>query len=371
MSNFAENVANKILDALSKFYENDKRIKIVSAHISGISYENIGDSGLSFLNDIAKDGKFTVYTTVNPMGADIYNNAFSLSETFIAKQKEIAEIYLRMGAVDSFTCTPYDYFSLPKRGSHVSWAESSAVVYGNSFLKLFTNKESALSALASSILGETIYSDLHIKENRKITLAFKYKDEINELILGLLIYHIGREVEKPFAIKLYEKLSSLEKKASAAALGTISNVSLFSTNIDGKEIKETSEIFKDDLRREYEELNTSEKGEAIILGCPHLNHTEILSLLKRMDGRHFKKDCIIACCREAYRNIIKFCDQSLLNKKRIFFFQNACPIFSPLLKTIGVKNIITNSVKAAHYYKYRGVGVNLKKLEDIIETESE
>ncbi|MBC7090862.1 MAG: DUF521 domain-containing protein [Nitrososphaeria archaeon] len=371
MSNFAENVANKILEALSKFYENNKRIKIISAHISGISYENIGDSGLSFLNDIARDGKFSVYTTVNPMGADIYDNVFNLNEKFIVKQKKIAEIYLRMGAVESFTCTPYDYFSLPKRGSHVAWAESSAVVYGNSFLKLFTNKESALSALASSILGETIYSDLHIKENRKITLAFKYKDRINELILGLLIYHIGKKVEKPFTIKLYKELSSLEKKALAAALGTVSNVSLFSTSIKGKEVKEIFEIFKNDLRKEYEELNTCEKGEVIILGCPHLNHAEISNFLRRMDGRHFKKDCIIACCREAYKNIIKLYDQSLLSKKRIFFFQNACPIFSPLLKVMGVKNIITNSVKAAHYYKYRGIGVNLKKLEDIIETESE
>ncbi|MEM3872690.1 MAG: aconitase X, partial [Nitrososphaeria archaeon] len=85
----------------------------------------------------------------------------------------------------------------------------------------------------------------------------------------------------------------------------------------------------------------------------------------------FKKDCIIACCKKAYESTIKIYDRKLLNKKRIYFFKGACPIFSPLLKEIGVSKVITNSVKAAHYYKYRGIKVNLRELNSIIETESE
>jgi len=370
-SYFIDDVAQKILRALSKFYESNRRIKIVSAHISGVSYENIGDSGLLFLKDIAEKRRFSVYTTVNPMGADIYDNIFNLDEKFIEKQKEIAELYLRMGAIESFTCTPYDYFWLPERGTHVAWAESSAVVYSNSFLGLFTNKESALSALASAIVGETIYSGIHIEENRKCTLAFKYKDEVSELNLGLLTYHIGKRVEKPFIVRLPKTLSSLEKKALAAALGTVGNVSLFNTKGSKKEVERVYEISEEDIKREYEELNTCEDGEVIILGCPHLSHSEIINFLRKVDGRRFKKDCIIACCKKAYEHTVRFYDQSLLNKKRIYFFKGACPIFSPLLKEIGANNVITNSVKAAHYYKYRGIKVKLNKLEEIIRNESE
>lgn len=369
--NLANDIAQRILKALSKFYMNDKRIKIITAHISGVSYENIGDAGLIFLRDIAEKGKFSVYTTVNPMGADIYDNIFNLNETFIKKQKEIANTYLKMGAIESFTCTPYDYFSVPEKDTHVSWAESSAVVYGNSFLELYTNKESALSALASAILGETIYSDMHIEENRKCTFSYKYKDKINELNLGLLVYHIGKKVERPFIIKLQRLPLSLEKKALSAALGTVGNVTMFKINEEENQIKETYEILKKDLEKEYSELNTSENGEMIILGCPHWNHNEIINLLKKMNGRCFKKDCIIACCKKAYENTINIYDKKLLDKRRIYFFKGACPVFSPLLKERGVSKVITNSVKAAHYYKYRGIKVNLKELRDIIKTESE
>ncbi|MEM3384577.1 MAG: aconitase X [Nitrososphaeria archaeon] len=364
----ANDTAQRIIRALSRFYKSDMRIRIRTAHISGVSYENIGDAGLLFLEDIAEKGKFSVYTTVNPMGADIYDNTFNLHEQFIKKQEEIAKAYLKMGAIESFTCTPYDYFLVPKKGSHVAWAESSAVVYGNSFLELYTNKESALSALASAILGETIYSGMHIEENRKCTYSYKYKNKINELILGLIVYHIGKETERPFNIKLGKRLSSLEKKALSAALGTIGNVAMLKIG-DRKGI--SKEVLKKDLEKEYLELNTSEDGEIIILGCPHWNHKEIINLLEKMYGRCFKKDCIIACCKKAYESTIKIYDRKLLNKKRIYFFKGACPIFSPLLKEIGVSKVITNSVKAAHYYKYRGIKVNLRELNSIIETESE
>lgn len=367
----ANDIAQRILSALSKFYESDKRIKIRTAHISGVSYENIGDSGLIFLRDISEKGKFSVHTTINPMGADVYNNTFNLNEQFIKKQKEIAKAYLRMGAIESFTCTPYDYFLVPEKGNHVAWAESSAVVYGNSFLELYTNKESALSALASAILGEAIYSDMHIEENRRCSLSYKYEEKINELILGLLAYHVGKKAEKPFNIKLGRELSSLEKKSLAAALGSIGNVAVFKINDEGNVDRKVYEVLKKDLEKEYMELNTSEDGEIIVLGCPHWNHNEIFNFLKEMNGRSFKKDCIIACCKKAYENTIKIYDRKLLDKKRIYFFKGACPIFSPLLKELGVSKVITNSVKAAHYYKYRGIRVNLKELKDIIKTESE
>lgn len=59
-----------------------------------------------------------------------------------------------MGATPSFTCTPYEVFDLPQKGKVVSFVESNAAVFSNSLLGLKTNKESALSALASSVTGK-------------------------------------------------------------------------------------------------------------------------------------------------------------------------------------------------------------------------
>ncbi|MGQ9781684.1 MAG: aconitase X [Nitrososphaeria archaeon] len=365
---YARDVSEKILRALSKYYNESRLLKISSAHLSGVSYDNIGDEGLSFLRDMSRDGKFAVYTTVNPMGADIYDNVFSIDEYFISRQREIAESLLKMGALESFTCTPFEYFNIPPSCSHVSWAESSAVVYANSFLNILTNKESALSALSSAILGKTIYSGLHHEYNRIPSRNFKIGRFADEIEAGLYAYQIAKLVEEPFSITLEDRMTSLMKKSFSSALGATGNVSFFKINMSAPI---SYKIGFDDIKREFVELSTEESGEMIILGCPHWNHNEIISFVSMLGQKCLKKDCLIACYKGAYQKVLEHFEAKILNKKRIFFFKGACPIFSPLLRKLGVRTIITNSVKAAHYYKLRGIKVSLKNLKEIIEVEAE
>ena len=78
------------------------------------------------------------------------------------------------------------------RGSTVSFAESNAA-FSNSMLDFLTNKESALSALASSVTGKAPYSDLRKNEQRRaklsITPSFSPKTELD---WGLLGYFAGK-----------------------------------------------------------------------------------------------------------------------------------------------------------------------------------
>ena len=76
----------------------------------------------------------------------------------------------------------------------MSFAESSATVFSNSFLGLMTNKESALSALASAITGKSPYSDLRIEMSRTPRVAIKCRGiAINtETDYGLLGYIAGK-----------------------------------------------------------------------------------------------------------------------------------------------------------------------------------
>ena len=99
-----------------------------------------------------------------------------------------------MGATQSFSCTPYEIFGIPKKGTSVSFAESSAAVFSNSFLELMTNRESALSALASAITGKAPYSDLRIEKSRTPKMAIKCRGiTINtETDYGLLGYMAGK-----------------------------------------------------------------------------------------------------------------------------------------------------------------------------------
>ena len=55
----------EILVALGNIYGAEKLIEVGSVQVAGVSYHNLGDAGLEFLNELAKDGKVKVLTTLN------------------------------------------------------------------------------------------------------------------------------------------------------------------------------------------------------------------------------------------------------------------------------------------------------------------
>ena len=147
--------AYRILLATGEATNAESLIPIKWAHLSGVNYNTIGDSGEEFLRNISKDAKVKVKTTVNPMGFDVdHISEFDhIDNDFVEKQKSIRDSYIRMGVEPTFSCTPYDIFDLPQKDTQVSFAESNAAIFANSLGGLKTNKESAFSALASAITG--------------------------------------------------------------------------------------------------------------------------------------------------------------------------------------------------------------------------
>ncbi|MCM8781858.1 MAG: aconitase X [Candidatus Omnitrophica bacterium] len=73
----------EILVALGEIYGAKKLIPVSSVQIAGVSYSNLGEAGLEFLDEMAKDGKVKVFTTLNPAGMDLENwYALGISEEF-------------------------------------------------------------------------------------------------------------------------------------------------------------------------------------------------------------------------------------------------------------------------------------------------
>ena len=94
--------------------------------------------------------------------------------------------------------TPYEVFDLPQKGTAVSFAESNAAVFSNSLLGLKTNKESALSALASSVTGKTPLSDLRSLKRQgapKISIETDFDFRTVKPDYGLLGYFAGKSVK--------------------------------------------------------------------------------------------------------------------------------------------------------------------------------
>ncbi|MDR1721484.1 MAG: aconitase X catalytic domain-containing protein, partial [Methanobrevibacter sp.] len=143
----------KILVALGDIYEAEKLVDISSAQVSGVSYKTIGEAGLEYLEDLAKDksGVAKVPSTLNPAGIDLDNwKEFGFPIDFSKKQKRIVEAYGKLGITETCSCTPYLIGNVPILGDHVSWSESSAVAYVNSVIGAKSNREGGPGALAAA-----------------------------------------------------------------------------------------------------------------------------------------------------------------------------------------------------------------------------
>ena len=338
-------------------------------HISGVNYNTIGDSGVQFLENLSGDGKFAVKTTINPMGYDpLKINSLKVKAEFIMQQNRIADAYKRMGATKSYTCCPYDVFDMPSEGTDVSVAESNAAVYTNSVLHLRTNKESALSALASALTGKAPYSELRIEEMRKPNKCIKINGELdNELDYGFLGYFTGKVANNVVAFDGIKELEKRNAKALSAAIGTSGSCGMFTI---GKTEGERIEFGKEEIIKVKDELSTIESGDIITLGSPQLGVDDLSLLAHMVDGKKFRKKCLIFCARAAYENARDLGYTQKIEHAGGELLCDCCICLTPLVDRNEVDSVITNSIKGAYYLNNANkVGVCLKPLKDIVKQE--
>lgn len=281
-----EKKAMELLIALGRVYDASDLIPVTSTHISGASYKTIGDPGMEFLSDISQGCRTKVRSTVNPIGMDRKRyDEMRVREEFAAKQNDIIRLYENLGVENSWTCTPYLIGNRPGVGEHVSWAESSAVVFANSVLGARTNREGGPSALASSITGFTPNYGLHKEENRRGDVLFELEFEVSEGDFASLGYFAGKICGD--RIPYFRRLSATEDdlKSMSASLASSGSVSMF--HVEGltpdgslglKEGYEKVQVERKDLEDVENEWNTSEEPDLVAIGCPHCSAGELKKL---------------------------------------------------------------------------------------------
>ena len=363
-------LAYRTLVAIGEASDSDRLIPIEWAHLSGVNYNTIGDAGRDFLSHLSQDAKFKVKTTVNPMGFDFDSvTRYNLDDKFIENQRSIKNSYEKMGAIPSYSCIPYEIFDVPKQGTQVSFAESNAAIYANSFSGLVTNKEGAFSALASALTGKSPCSDLRDDKTRKPNLTIRMKVESpDELTYGMLGYFAGKVAGSSVALSGVNGLDRRSCKSLCGGMGTSGACGMFTF---GEEEGEKIDFDKKEMQKIHDELNTSETGDLITLGSPQLGLDEISDLAAMLKGRSFKKRCMIFC-----PSVIKGQMRDLGYRKEIEhaggeLLFDCCTCLSPLVDNKEVDSVTTNSVKGAYYLRTSNkVDVNLKSLKEIVEEET-
>ncbi|MCS7127910.1 MAG: aconitase X catalytic domain-containing protein [Desulfurococcaceae archaeon] len=375
----AMSVAMKILVKVGEALGASRLIEVSHVHISGVSYSNIGEPGLEYLEKLASTKpKFSAYTTVNPSCVDLSLSSKIVSLEDWEKQAIINGILESMGSRTSYTCTPY-LLRRPFMLEHLAWGESSAVAMANSFYGAFTNREGGPLTIAAAIAGRTYMAGLHLMSERRAKYVVKTPPLNNEAEASLLGLYIGERYSEITQITGASEWShSIVKEflAASAASGSHALVPLDGVTPRGtyvvEEGVERTTIDRRELEYYYDNVSKAlELGEEtlVYIGCPHLSLSELRQLSIMFDGRRLKRGVhflvTVPGTYRAFRDI----DRSL-KKAGVEVAIGTCPIVSKI--TVKPDVVLTNSGKALFYLsKLHKFNVSLASLVDIVKLVSE
>ncbi len=351
----------EIIIALGEIYSAERLVNITSAQIAGVSYKTIGDAGLEFLEDMSKDARVIVPSTLNPAGVDLDRRDLGFSKEFTERQLKIIEAYRKMDITTTCTCTPYLVGNVPVKGDHVAWSESSAVAYVNSVIGAKTNREGGPGALSAAICGKTAEYGFHLDENRKANLIVEVEDEIKGADYGAIGYLVGKAVGDGVPYFKFKNRSSIDDlKSLGAALASSGAVALYHVEhltpeykeaLPGLDISDLEQISisRADINETREKLSTSsKKPDLICLGCPHSSIEEIKQIAEKLAGKLLKNQLWVctsisvkaAADRMGYTEIIEKAGGKLVC--------DTCMVVAPI-EELGFEVIGVDSAKAANY----------------------
>lgn len=356
--------ALEIVEALARIAGVDRLLPVRSAHVSGISYRNIGEAGLHFLKTLAAGVEgLAVPATMNPGGVDLRQwRALGGSKAFVDKQLEIVSVLEGMGVEAALTCAPYHVGNKPCQGDAVAWAESSAVSYANSVLGARTQREGGPAALAAAITGRTVGAGPHLTENRMPTLVVDVMAELrcpaDAGALGFLAgsvagggvpYFRGNPPPVEERDAFLRALGAAMAASGAVALyhweGITPEWKVASARLAGSEI-----LAVRDLSPGFDIPGTRPKGhvDLVAFGCPHASLAEIRALAREMEPGELQVPLWVMTSRHVAALAE---DEGLgesLRRAGARLVCDTCIVVAPL-KDMGYSAVATDSGKAATY----------------------
>jgi predicted aconitase len=368
----------ELLVALGEVFGAEKLVPIESAHVSGVSYKNLGDAGLEWLEDQAKlDSKAKVRATLNPAGMDMTRwREMNVPEKFAECQLRAIRAFEALGIEPTCTCTPYLVGNVPRPGSQIAWAESSAICYANSVLGARTNRESGPTTIASAITGLTPLYEYRIDENRLpgrlIEVEAKLNDPLDYSALG---YVTGKLVgaNVPYFRGLGNpSLESL--KTMGAALATSGSVALW----HGEGVTPEAENVKPHLR-EVEKITIEEKNLKEVrgkftcevadpitcIGCPHCSLHEVGEVAKLVKGKHVGKKLCVFTSRSVHAEARRRGYVGQIEEAGGGVYVDTCMVVAPL-KEMGWKEVALNSFKGAQYSVNMGLKTRMGTARELV-----
>ena len=377
---YGEGVAKslELLVALGEVFSAEKLVPVESAHVSGVSYKNLGDAGLEWLEDQAKLGaRVKVRATLNPAGMDMARwREMDVPEKFADGQLRIIRAFKELGIEPTCTCTPYLVGHVPRFGAQIAWAESSAICYSNSVIGARTNRESGPTTIASAITGLTPLYEYRLDANRLpgklVEVEAKLSDPLDYSALGYVTGKLVGTTVPYFRGLGKPGIESL--KTLGAALATSGGVALWhgeGVTPEAEKVKphlkevEKVAITEKDLWDAREKFTCELEDPITCIGCPHCSVNEVGEVAKQCKGRELAKRLWVFTSRGVYSEAQRKGYVRDIESAGGKVFVDTCMVVAPL-KEMGWKEVALNSFKGAQYSVNMGLKTRMGTARELV-----
>jgi predicted aconitase len=368
----------ELLIALGEVFGAQKLVPVEGAHVSGVSYKNLGEAGLEWLEDQAKLGsKVKVRATLNPAGMDLIRwKEMNIPEKFAEGQQRVIRAFKMLGIEPTCTCTPYLVGHVPRFGAQIAWAESSAICYSNSVLGARTNRESGPTTIASAITGLTPLYEYRLDENRLpgklVEVDAKLEDPVDYSALG---YVTGKLVGNAVPYLRGLGRPSLESlKTMGAALATSGGVALWhgeGVTPEAEKVKqhlrevESFTIEEKELKEAREKFTYEVTTPVTCIGCPHCSLCEVGEVANLCNGKKVGEKLWVFTSRGVYAEAESMGYIRQIEEAGGKVYCDTCMVVAPL-KEMGWKEVALNSFKGAQYSANMGLKTKVGTARELV-----
>ncbi|MCI0437297.1 MAG: aconitase X catalytic domain-containing protein [Gemmatimonadetes bacterium] len=387
----AVRLAMRIVVRMAELAGADRLIPIAGAHIDSCLFH--GRAGLDFAERLAQAGaRVAVPATLNVSSLDLLHPGLFRgdAETATLARRQM-DAYVAMGCRPTWTCAPYQLPERPRRGEHIAWAESNAIVFANSVLGARTDRYGDFIDICAAITGRVPLAGLHRDADRRGDVVFDcgalpvrvLECDAFYPVLGHLV---GREVGRavPVLSGLPAGLSEDRLKAIGAAAAASGAVAMFHAvgstpeapalddALHGRPATGTTAVTMPMVRAARDELSTKHHGPlvAISLGTPHYSIAEFARLMPLLDGVRFASgiDAWVSTGRATLAELERRGWAERLRAAGVTLVVDTCTYITPILRHSS-GTVMTDSAKWAWYAPGNlGVDVAFGTLEECIDS---
>jgi predicted aconitase len=387
----AARIALSVLVDLGELFGAEELMRVSQVHIDATLY--MVDAGVEFAEKMASSGgRFAVPTQLNPASIDLrHPEKMRVPEALLEKSRRLENAYLKMGAMPTWTCAPYQQGLIPSFGEQVAWGESNAIAFVNSVIGARTERYADLTDVCAAITGCVPEMGLHLTQNRKAETLFVIQDVPehafnNPRLFPLLGFVFGELAGDRIAALegIPEQVSVDNLKAFSAAAASSGAVGLYHMIGVTPEAPDINTCFRDGVPRDTlaitpEMIDSAEARlnqgnctmpDLITLGCPHYSVDECNRLAQYIGPRKIKSgiEFWVFTSRRVYEQIKRSTLLDAIERSGVKVFTDGCSLQYPK-DGWDFSCAISDSAKYANYcFSQTGLNVILAGARDCVET---